>query len=324
MFPNPNRVMLIAEIGSNHNGDLDTALELISVSASCGADVCKFQSFLVDDLLAAGDPNYDRLKMLEIPRQWYPVLMKHCVREGVRFLSTATNHATLDWMEEDGAWGYKVASCNITHRPLLDRLIRINKPVIVSTGMTSLEEVTALARHFDASGLGQYAFLHCVSRYPALPEEMRLHNIVIMKEALQCPIGFSDHSTGTHMAVAAVALGARIVEKHISLDKAGQGLDHEVAMLPGDFKALCRAVREVEQALFADFIPDREVMFAMRRSLHFSRDMKAGDTIGPDDLKIVRPEDGLMPEHFARIQGLRLAMAVKAGQAVLPNHLEER
>lgn len=319
---NADRVLIIAEIGSNHNGDLNTALRLIDVAVECGADICKFQSFLVDALLAASDPNSESLRRLQVPREWYPVLMAHCQKKGVRFLSTATNGTTLDWMEEYGAWAYKVASCNITHRPLLQRLIAIGKPVIVSTGLATLDEIGALARHFLNSGLSEFAFLHCVSKYPAQPEDMRLRNITLLRELLPCPVGFSDHSSGTHMAVAAVALGARIVEKHISLDKAGIGMDHEVAILPDEFAAMCRAIRDTEKALFADVTPDRQGMFSMRRSLHFARDMAAGEILHADAVKIVRPEDGLSPDQLEYVTGRRLRISVAANSPITAEVLD--
>jgi sialic acid synthase SpsE len=314
-------VKIIAEIGSNHNGELGTALELVSVAADCGADICKFQSFLVDDLLAHEDPNYERLRKLEMPEDWYPVLIEHCRSEGVAFLSTATNDLTLDWMEKYGAWGYKVASCNLTHRPLIDRLIGLNKPLIVSTGLASLEEILALAGYFDERGFAAYSFLHCVSKYPTPPAELRLKNIVVLKEILDCPIGFSDHSAGPHLAVAAVALGATIVEKHVSLTKSGIGMDHEVAVSPGDFRTMCRAIRDTEAALRADFTPDGEAIRAMRRSLHFSRDMRLGETIGDADLKVVRPEDGLPPADLETVIGRRLTRDVQANAPVTADAL---
>lgn len=309
-----DNVTIIAEVGTNHNGDLDTALQLIAVAARCGADVVKFQSFLADDLLAQDDANRDRLRRLEMPRDWYPRLMACCRDNGVAFLSTATNFTTLEWMEQLGAIGYKVASCNITHAPLIDRLIALNKPLVISLGMATLDEIVALAERFDRAGFDRYAVMHCVSQYPAPPASMHLGNIAVLRKLLPCPVGLSDHSQGTHIAVAAVALGAAIVEKHISLDKQGIGMDHEVAILPEQFERLCRAVRDTEQALAVDFRPDRQVIHAMRRSLHFARALDAGRRLRAEDVKVVRPEDGLAPSQFERVIGLALRHPVRAGQ----------
>ena len=313
--------MIIAEVGSNHNGDLETAFRLIDIAAECGADVVKFQSFLADQLFAADEPHYERLKKLELPRAWYPELMNRCRSGGVKFLSTATNETTLGWMEELGAEAYKVASGNVSHRPLIERLIDIGKPVIVSTGLAELDEIVALERRFAERGLREFAFLHCVSRYPASVAELNLGNIPALRQALSCPIGFSDHSLGTEGAIAAVALGARIVEKHISIDRTGLGMDHEVAATPDVFAAMCSGIRGIERALGASFAPDPATKFSMRRSLRFVRAMKKGELIARDDLKITRPEDGMRPEMLAEVVGRHLSCDVAADQPVRPGIL---
>ncbi len=311
-----DRVTIIAEVGSNHDGDLARAAAHIDAAAACGADIVKFQSFLADEMVAPGSEHYDMLSQLQMPEAWYPELMAHCASRGVKFLSTATNFTSLGWMEAHGAVGYKVASGNITHRPLIDRLIAIGKPVIVSTGLATLEEIVALARHLRAGGLSDIAFLHCVSKYPTPPEAMRLKNISVLRNILDCRIGFSDHSEGAHLAVAAVALGARVVEKHFSLDKSGLSPDHDVSMPPDDFARMCAAIRETEQGLFADFTPDRDGIRQMRRSLHFSRDLRAGDTVAEADIKVTRPEDGLLPAALDSVLGRRLARDVSADDPV--------
>jgi len=309
-----DKVLVIAEIGSNHDGDLGHALDLIDVAADCGADVAKFQSFLAEEMLAPSHPNYPMLKKLEMPRAWYPKLMERCASRGVRFLSTATNFTSLAWMEEYGAWGYKVASCNITYEPLLEYLIRINKPIIISTGMATLEEILALSRRLGDAGMRDYAFLHCVSRYPVPATEMRLRNITVLKEILPCKVGLSDHSWGMHLAVAAVALGARIVEKHLTNNKQGYSPDHHVSILPDEFSRMVQAIRETEAALVANFAPDVESIHTMRRSLHFARSMQAGEEITAADLKVTRPEDGLLPGQQTAVIGRRLAQPVATDQ----------
>lgn len=316
------KVLIIAEIGSNHDGDLDRALELIDIAADCGADIAKFQSFLADEMVAPSHPDHAMLKRLEMPRNWYPQLLERCRDRGLRFLSTATNFTTLGWMEEEGAWGYKVASCNITYAPLIDRLMEIGKPVIVSTGTSRLEEVIELARRLDAASQ-EASFLHCVSKYPCPPEEMRLLNITVLRNILPCPVGLSDHSHGMHLAVAAVALGARIIEKHLTNNKGGYSPDHGVAVLPDTFAAMVKAVRETEQALVADFTPNHEAIWRMRRSLHFTGPLPAGHVVRDQDLKVTRPEDGLPPTAMAQVVGCRLAAAVAADVPVQWSHLAE-
>lgn len=311
-----DRLTIIAEIGSNHDGDLGKALATIDAAAECGADIAKFQSFLAEEMVAPDHPDFGLLKRLEMPREWYPRLMEHCTQHGLRFLSTATNFATLGWMEELGAWGYKVASGNITHEPMIERLIEIGKPMMVSTGLATLDEVVDLARRFHGEGLSEFAFFHCVSSYPTRPEAMRLRNISVLREVLPCPVGFSDHSAGVHLAVAAVALGARIVEKHMSLDRTGISPDHSFALVPEEFAELCRVLRETDAGLFADFALDTATAYRMRRSLHFARSLPVGAVLSANDVKVTRPEEGLRPDALADVVGRRLARGVTADQPV--------
>jgi len=312
----PQDVLVTAEIGSNHDGDLGKALELVDIAAECGADIAKFQGFLADEMVAPNDPNYQMLKRLEMPRDWYPQLMERCTARGIDFLSTATNFTTLDWMEEFGAWGYKVASCNITYITLLDRLIEIGKPMIVSTGMASYDEIVWTANYLRDAGLEDVVFLHCISKYPTPGAEMRLRNIAVLREVLPYPVGLSDHSKGVHMPAAAVALGAQMIEKHLTDNPDGYSPDHGVSITPPEFRQMVDAVRETKAALVADFTPDQETIFAMRRSLHFRRDIAAGETISAEDIAVTRPEDGLLPRHLPELIGKRLLRPAAKDEAV--------
>lgn len=320
---NDDRLTLIAEIGSNHDGELGKALEMIDAAAECGADIVKFQSFLADDMVDPAHSDYRLLKTLEMPRDWYPQLMDRCARRGVRFLSTATNFTTLGWMEALGAWGYKVASCNVTYEPMIRRLIEIGKPLMVSLGLATLDETVSLARRFRDAGIADVTFFHCVSRYPTPAEAMRLGNIAVLRELLSYPIGFSDHSQGVHLSVAAVALGARIIEKHFSLDRQGISPDHSFALVPDEFRELVQVTRETAEGLFVDFELDRDTAFRMRRSLHFSRALDAGSLLAGEDVKVTRPEDGLLPGALDTVIGCRLVRDVAADEPVTMYLLEQ-
>ena len=315
------QVLITAEIGSNHDGDLGKALELVDIAAECGADIAKFQGFLADEMVAPTDANYEMLKRLEMPREWYPKLMQRCTDRGIRFLSTATNFTTMDWMEEYGAWGYKVASCNITYTPLIDRLISIGKPLIVSTGMASYDEMVWTANYLRDAGLRDVTFLHCISKYPTPGHEMRLKNISVLQQVLPYPVGLSDHSKGVHMAAAAVALGACMVEKHLTDNPDGYSPDHGVSITPDEFAVMTAAVRETAAAMVADFTPDQETIFAMRRSLHFKKDLPAGSKVSAADLTVTRPEDGLLPRHLPEIIGQTLQQSVSKDEAVSWDHV---
>ena len=311
-----DHVHIIAEVGSNHDGSLESALAHVDAAAEAGADFVKFQGFLADEMVAPDHDSYAMLKRLEMPRDWYPQLMKQCQKRGVRFLSTATNFTTLGWMEEFGAWGYKVASCNITYQPMIDRLVEIGKPVIFSAGLATLEEIKGLASSLEAKGFTDFAVLHCIAQYPAPAAALNLRAIPILTAELSCPVGYSDHSLGNEAAIAAVALGARIIEKHFSLTGSGFSPDHDVASQPDEFAAMCEAVRNTEVAVGTEMEPDPKAIFSMRRSLHFVQSLKAGEVVSADDLKVIRPEDGLLPGEIARVVGCHLVKDVEAGAPV--------
>jgi sialic acid synthase SpsE len=313
MLNENDRVLVIAEIGTNHDGSLSKALDLIDIAVDSGADIAKFQSFLADEMVAKSDANYPMLKRLEMPQDWYPILIKHCSDRGIRFLSTATNFLTLGWMEDLDVWGYKVASCNVSHTPLIDKLIDLGRPVIISTGLATLEEIIELSQKFDESSVDA-AFLHCVSEYPCPPERMNIKNITVLSNAIKQPVGLSDHSKGYNLASAAIALGATVLEKHLTNNRDGYSPDHQVSLLPGEFSAMVAAVREIEQSLTSGFCPNPEAVRSMRRSLHFGASLPRGHIIAESDIKVVRPEGGLPPADLYSIIGCTLVEPVTEGQ----------
>ena len=316
----PKRCFVIAEIGSNHDGDFDTALRLMDVARAAEADAVKFQSFLADHLVTRDNPDYALLKRLEVPRDWYPRLKRAAEERGLVFFSTATNDVTLGWMEEVGVELYKIGSPNLTHLPLVATTARFGKPVIVSTGMAGFREIDEAVATFNATGNPELALLHCVSVYPAEPSLLNLRVIETLAAAYPYPVGFSDHSLDIGTAVAAVALGARIIEKHVTLDRARSGPDHHYALEPDPFIAMGRNIRIVEQALGdgKKIVPAREAENAERfwRSLHAARDLAEGAVLTRDAVAIVRPNDGLHARHFDAVVGRRLVRPVRAGAPI--------
>ena len=321
MLSTSDHVIVIAEIGSNHDGDFSKAMRLIDIAADCGADIAKFQSFLANEIVATDHADYELLKRLEIPKFWYPKLIARCHARGIRFLSTATNMTTLDWLEEFEVWGYKVASCNANYSELIDRLVSIGKPLIVSTGLASLDEITSLDRTFQNKAI-ESAFLHCISQYPCPPENLRLGNIPVLRSLLNAEVGFSDHSDGTEMVVASVALGARVIEKHLSDSATGLSPDHKVSILPQDFSRMVKAIRNTENALETNFSPDLSAMKNMLRSFHYASDLPAGHRIASSDIKLVRPYDGLPASKEREIVGKKLRCAKNMDDPVEWTHIE--
>ncbi len=315
MLWNKNKVTIIAEIGTNHEGDLDLAIDLIRSTADAGADIVKFQSFIADELISKFDKNYERIKSLELKKEWYPILIEECKAKDVKFLSTATSFTTLKWMEEYNVEGYKVASSNISYTQIIDKLIVLKKPIILSTGMAGLDEINGLHMKLKENGV-EHVFLHCVSKYPVEPHEMNLANIQYLLDNLDCEIGFSDHSLGDTMGVAAVSLGAKIIEKHVTADKNGKGMDNAVSLLPDEFRSYCSSIRETEKALKVNFDQNNSINSTYRRSLHFSQNLTKGSIINMSDVCTIRPEDGIKPSYLNEVIGKKVKDSVTKGTAI--------
>jgi N,N'-diacetyllegionaminate synthase len=316
----PARCFIVAELGSNHDGDFDTALRLMDIAREAGADAVKFQSFLADHLVTRDSPDYDLLKRLELPRAWYPRLKHEASSRGLVFFSTATNDVTLGWMEEIGVELYKIGSPNLTHLPLIAKTAGFGKPVIMSTGMAGLAEIDEAVRAARNAANEELALLHCVSLYPADPRVLNLRAIETLARCYPYPIGFSDHSLDIGTAIAAVALGARVIEKHLTLDRGRAGPDHHYALEPKPFIAMSRNIRAIDQALGdgRKILSRQETANAARywRSLHAARDLAAGAVLAPDSIAVVRPNDGLHPRHLGDVVGLRLTRPLAAGAPI--------
>ena len=314
------RTFLIAEIGSNHDGQFDQALRLLDVAAEAGADAVKFQSFLADQLVTPDNPDYRLLKRIELPREWYSRLRTEAEQRGLIFFSTATNDTTLGWLEECGAAMYKIASPNLTHLPLIRKTASLGKPLVMSTGMANLQQIDEAVQAALAAGNNRICLLHCVSEYPARPATINLRFIETLRAIYPYPIGFSDHTLDTGTAVAAVALGAAVIEKHLTLDRSRPGPDHHYALEPAEFISMARSIRVVEAAMGSSFKvigeEERAKSALYWRSLHARADLPAGTTIRAEHLDVVRPNDGLHPRHLDDVLGLSVRRPLRAGQPI--------
>jgi N-acetylneuraminate synthase len=321
---------VIAEVGVNHNGSVDLARELIDVAASAGADAVKFQTFFADDLVTTsaekaayqlrntGDDGsqHAMLSRLEMSENDFAQLKAHCDVRGIDFLSTPFGFAAADLLERIGVEAFKVSSGDVTFHQFLAHLARKGRPIILSTGMATLSEVAAALEAIDVAGPVPVALLHCVSDYPADPATCNLLAMATMERAFGRPVGWSDHTIGTAVGFAAVALGARVVEKHITTDTSLDGPDHAASMEPDDFRAFVAGIRTIRSAL-GDGVklphPDElQTAQVARRSIVAVRDLQAGATIAPDDVAILRPGTGLPPHMLDFVVGCRVGRAVAA------------
>lgn len=332
------RCFVIAEIGVNHNGSLDMARELIDVAAGAGADAVKFQTFFADELVTpdarkagyqvanTGDAGnqHQMLKALELTAEQFAALREYCGKTGVEFLSTPFSEGAADLLLAIGVGGFKVSSGDLTHLPLLRHIARKGKPVILSSGMATLGEIEDAVGAITAEGNERIAILHCVSNYPADPEDCNLAAMETIARAFGLPVGWSDHTTGAAISIAAVARGARIIEKHITLDCDLPGPDHRASMPPEEFRRFVAGIREVEAAI-GDGIKrptrsERKTAEVARRSLVAARALKAGDVLRADDIVIMRPGNGIAPKHAPMLVGKVLLRDLPKYAVFEPEH----
>ncbi len=325
----PQRCFIIAEAGVNHDGSVERALKLIETAAAAGADAVKFQTFHADSLASAHAPRAEyqarnlgdgdqlsMLRALELPEDAYPALYRRCGELGVEFMSTPFDAASAAMLVRLGMRRIKVASGEITNLPLLRDLAAQGRPLILSTGMSTLEEVGEAIRAVRLPP-GMLTLLHCTSNYPADPGEVNLRAMATMRDAFALPVGYSDHTLGTAVAVAAVALGAAVIEKHFTLDRSAPGPDHKASLEPGDLARMVREIRAIERSLGdgvkAPAPSEIAVREVARRSVTLLRAVRAGETLAAADLALRRPATGIAPRDLERVVGRRTARALDAG-----------
>lgn len=323
---------IIAEAGVNHNGSLDLALRLVEAAADCGADAVKFQTFTAAEVASPQAPKaayqrageggeesqYAMLERLELSPEAHRALQARCRQLGLIFLSTPFGPASADLLDDLDLPAFKIPSGEVTNLPFLRQVAAKGRPVILSTGMCDLAEVGAAVEALDQAGCPALALLHCVSAYPADPAQANLRAMTSLAQAFGRPVGFSDHTPGNEVALAAVALGAAILEKHFTLDRALPGPDHRASAEPEEFKNLVAGVRKVESALGDGqkvLQPcEREIRDVARRSLVAARDIAAGQILEADLLLLRRPGTGLGPEWLPRLLGRPAARDIASGQ----------
>jgi N-acetylneuraminate synthase len=327
-------VFVIGEAGVNHNGDLDLAHDLVEVAARAGADAVKFQTFKAERTVTpdapkaeyqkqtteAAESHYEMLRRLELSPESHRDLMAHCRKKGILFISTPFDEASADLLDSLDVPAFKVGSGEITNWPFLEYIARKGKPVILSTGMSYLSEVDEAVRVIRRAGCDQLILLHCVSNYPANPAHVNLRAMQTLAKAFQVPVGYSDHTLGIEIALAAVALGACAVEKHFTLDRNLPGPDHRASLEPEELQALVAGIRTVEQALgCGEKVPapcEAENRLIARRSLTAALDIPAGTMLGRQLLVAKRPGTGLSPALLPLILGRKLRRDLAANELI--------
>ena len=333
-FDHDKPCYIIAEISANHNGSLETALEMVRIAKASGADAVKIQTYTADTLTLDCDNEYFRIKggtlwdgqtlhalyqEAHTPWDWHHAIFAEAKKEGIDCFSTPFDETAVDFLEQFDPPCHKIASFELVHHPLLKKVAQTGRPVILSTGMATLREIAAAVEILRANGCGELALLKCTSSYPAPPEEANLARIPHMAAAFDCLAGLSDHTMGTAVPVAAVTLGAKIIEKHFCRSRSEPGPDSAFSLEPSEFKEMVESVRIAEKAVGRvtyDRTEKERTGLAFRRSLFFARDLPAGHVISEGDIRVVRPGHGLAPEFLEAILGRELTQPVERGTPV--------
>lgn len=330
---------VIAEAGVNHNGQLELALQLVDAAAEAGSDAVKFQAFTADDVAApsapkaryqeettrGGESQLAMLQRLELDRDAFATLKRRAEERGLVFLASVFDTGAVALLDELGVAAFKVGSGELTNRLLLEEIAARGRPVILSTGAADAAEAAAAVAALRAGGAEDVVVLHCVSAYPAAADEANLRAMATLEAGLGVPVGFSDHSEGDEVALAAVALGAVVLEKHFTLDRSLPGPDHRASLEPAELAEFVRRVRRVELAL-GDGIKrpsatERLNAAVVRRSLAAAADVPAGTVLTRDLLTALRPGTGIPPARIDEVIGRPVRRALARHELIRPEDL---
>ncbi len=331
---------IIAELSANHNGNIERAFETIKAARDCGADAIKIQTYTADTMTIDCDAEefmirgglwdgyklYDLYKWAETPFEWHKAIFDYAARIGITLFSTPFDESAVDLLESLGTPAYKIASFEAMDLPLIRYVASKGKPMIISTGMCSeieIEEAVAAARE---EGCKELVLLHCISSYPAPIDQANLKQMSNLSERFNSMPGLSDHTLGTTVSVAAVALGACLIEKHFTLSRQDKGPDSDFSIEPAELKRLCQDTHDAWAALGSSgFERQRaeESSKRYRRSLYFVKDLKAGQVICASDIRRIRPGFGLAPKYFDEVIGRAVKADIQRGTAIQWSHLND-
>lgn len=321
---------IIAEMSANHAGSLTRAKEIIHAAKEAGADCLKIQTYTPDTITIdcdnpyfqigdgtwSGENLYSLYGKAYTPWDWQPILKEEADKVGIDFLSTPFDNTAVDFLEEMGIDFYKIASFEMVDLPLISYVASKGKPIIMSTGMATLDEIEEAVQAIYNTGNRQLALMKCSSAYPADPAQMNLRTIADMKERFCVPVGLSDHSMGSFSAATSVALGGCLIEKHFCLGREIENPDSSFSMTPDEFRAMVQDVRKVEAAMGQTFYGPMEherTNLVFRRSIFVVQDIRAGEALTKDNIRVIRPAAGLKPKYYEEVLGKCATHDLKRG-----------
>ena len=323
---------IIAEAGVNHNGSLELAKKLIDAAKEARADAVKFQTFHAEEIVtlkskkaiyqnrAKEKTQYEMLKALELSFDEFRELKKYCDNKDIEFISTPYDSKSVEFLNEIGVNRFKVASADLINKPLIEAIAKTEKQMILSTGMATLGEIERTISLISDLGNKDIILLHCTTSYPTPYEQVNMNVLDTLKKAFGLPVGYSDHTLGIEIPIMAVSTGAKVIEKHFTLDRTMEGPDHFASLEPDELKKMVEAIRNVEKAFGSErkerTDEEKKNIFFMRRSIHASEDIKEGELIKENTIKITRPVDGIEPWFLEIILGKKIRNNVKKDEPI--------
>jgi N-acetylneuraminate synthase/N,N'-diacetyllegionaminate synthase len=338
-----NKTIIIAEAGVNHNGDIETAKRLIDVASDAGVDYVKFQTFKAERLVSpsaqkakyqikndknSDDSQLNMLKKLELNDADHKELISYCKSKNINFFSTAFDDEGISYLSSLNFDMFKIPSGELTNYPYLKAIAKTGLPVILSTGMANLDEIEKSINVLVSHGTKkrEITVLHCNTEYPTPMIDVNLKAMLTIKEKLGVSIGYSDHTLGLEVPIAAVALGAKIIEKHFTLDRSLKGPDHKASLEPNELKEMVIAIRNIEMAISGNGIKEpslseKKNIHIARKSIHLSKDLSSGSIITEKDIISLRPGDGICTMNWDKVIGMTLARGLKKFDKITWNDL---
>lgn len=331
---------VIAEVGSNHDGSLAQAKKMIDYAKEMGADAAKFQSFLAEKIISKTGfekktsfqakwpkPVWQVYKAAELPREWHKILAGYCKKKGIHFLSSSWDKEAVNLLEELGVPAFKIGSGDITNMPLLKYTAEKGRPIILSAGASTLDEVREAVDVIKSAENNDIILLQCVVNYPSPVEDANIRAMVTLKDTFGYPVGYSDHTLDDLVPLGAVALGACVIEKHFTFDRSRPGPDHPYAMEVPEFSLMVKKIRLMERVLGSPIkqlaSSEEETVILQRRSLFAKVDIPAGTVITPSMIEILRPAVGLEPKYFDTVVGKKSKVDIKQYEPITWDKIEE-
>ncbi|MDI6452392.1 N-acetylneuraminate synthase [Peloplasma aerotolerans] len=314
-------VFIIAEAGVNHNGSIELAKKLVDAAKAAGADCVKFQTYISENIVSKNalkaeyqktnlffdETQHDMLKKLELPYKDFLELKNYCKIKQIEFMSTAFDLDSIDFLQSIGMNRWKIPSGDITNLPYLIKIAEIGKPVIISTGMSTMNDIENAVKVLKDNGTKNLIVLHCTTEYPTPFEDVNLIAMLTIKDVFEVEVGYSDHTKGIEVPIAAVALGAKVIEKHFTLDRNMEGPDHKASLEPNELKSMIEAIRNIELSLGdGKKLPaesEKKNMSVARKSIIAKKSIKKGEFFNEQNLTVKRPGDGISPMKWFEVIG---------------------